>query len=274
PRVYQLLADAGFSDALFNPRQHWCCELVDEYVLQQTIAVVERLGVADLLREPRTADAILDASGFVPAFWTPLRWLLDRLVAARLATRDANGRYRLAAPLVRADLDPLRREGLEADPSYAPAFALVDEAAALYPAVARGETTGDAALLRRAGLWFAYFSNANGYYALTNRVTAHAAAARLVDSARVLEVGAGLGSATEAFVERLRECGTLGRLASYHVTEPVPLFRRRAERTVRAAHPDVPLAFGPLDMNAPWEEQDVAPGGADLVWGVNVFHLA
>src|SRR5207249_9099345 len=135
------------------------------------------------------------------------------------------------------------------DPSYAPAFALLDAAAALYPAVARGEIDGERVLFRRAALWFAYLSNANGYYAINNRVAAAAAATRLTDGAAVLEVGAGLGSATEALLEHLQTLGV--RLASYRVTEPVSLFRRRAERTLGASHPGIPLSFSALDLNQP-----------------------
>jgi SAM-dependent methyltransferase len=58
------------------------------------------------------------------------------------------------------------------------------------------------------------------------------------------------------------------------VTEPVPFFRRRAERTLAAASPVVPLTFAALDLNQPWASQGIVPCGADLVWGVNVFHLA
>src|SRR5439155_1264599 len=90
----------------------------------------------------------------------------------------------------------------------------------------------------------------------------------------VPEVGAGVGSATEALLEALAERDTLGALSAYLVTEPVALFRRRAERTLRAAHPGAPLAFAALDVNAPWAAQGVAPGSVRLVWGVNVFHLA
>jgi len=53
----------------------------------------------------------------------------------------------------------------------------------------------------------------------------------------VLEVGAGLGSATEALLDALDERGTLGTLSAYLVTDPVALFRRRTERTLRAVRP-------------------------------------
>src|SRR6184192_2702658 len=192
---------------------------------------------------------------------------------AGVVARAAGARYRLPGPLPSPDLTALRAEGLAADASYAPAFALLDEAATLYPRVARGETDGESALFRKLPLWVAYFSNQNGYYALNNRVTAQVAARRLAGGP-VLEVGAGLGSATEALLEALAERDTPGALSAYLVTEPVALFRRRAEQTLRAAWPGAPLAFAALDVNQPWAAQDVGPASVQLVWGVNVFHLA
>ena len=274
PRLYALLAEAGFGGELLNPRKHRSCELVDAYVLGHVVHLVDRLGLAAPLARASTVDDLLSARAFVPGFHIPLRWLLERLTAEGLVQRDDDG-YRLAGPLPPMDLAALRAEALDADPSYAPTLALVEAAAAIYPAVARGETSGEAALFRKAALWFAYFSNENGYYALNNRVTAQVAAGRLPgDGASVLEVGAGLGSATEALLERLRDRGTLGGLSSYRVTEPVALFRRRAQRTLEVAHRGVPLAFSALDVNQPWAAQGVEPGSAQLVWGVNVFHLA
>ncbi len=274
PRLYAVLAEVGFGPELFNPRQHRACELVERYALALATALFGHLGLADRLREWTTAERLLAQTGFVPTFRPALAWLLARLARAGLLEHDGS-RYRLAQPLPdHPPSEELRTAVLEADPSYAPALALLEQAAALYPPVARGETGGEEALFRRAALWFAYFSNQNGYYAINNRVAAAAVARRLVRGARVLEVGAGLGSATEALLERLAAADELGRLATYRATEPVPLFRRRAERTLRAAHPSVPLLFASLDLNRPWSAQEIAPGSIDLVWGVNVFHLA
>src|SRR3989442_301345 len=120
---------------------------------------------------------------------------------------------------------------------YAPAYVLLDEAAAVYPRVARGETSGERALFLRVALWCAYFSNENRYYAINNRLGAAVAAARLgAEPGCVLEVGAGLGSATEALLELLSARGRLGGLTSYRFTEPVAFFRRRAQRTLEVAH--------------------------------------
>jgi SAM-dependent methyltransferase len=273
PAAYAVLAEANLGPELFNPRQHRACELAELYALQHAIGLVDRLGLAALLAAPRTIDEILAAAGFVPAFRPALAWVLERLADALLVARDA-GRFRLPAALPTPALDAVRAAGLAEDPSYAPAYTLLDEAAALYPRVARGETSGERALFLRASLWAAYFDNRNGYYALSNRVAAHAVATRLPRGARVLEVGAGLGSATAALLEALAASDRVGDVAACRTTEPVVFFRRRAERTLRGAWPAAPLAFDALDVNAPWAAQGVGAATQDVVWGVNVFHLA
>ena len=275
-RMYPIFADAGLGEDVFNPRQHLSCELVELYVLRLAVQLVETLGLAPALAEPRATDEVLALRGFAPGFRAALGWLLERLAVAGLLVREggaAQVRYRLSAPLPEPDLVAARAEALANDPSYAPTYAMLDEAAAAYAKVASGETSGERALFQKLSLWVAYFSNSNGYYALNNHVGAAAAAARLPSAGgRVLEVGAGLGSATEALLDRLAGHGR--DLAGYRVTEPVLAFRRRAERNLTAAYRDVPLAFAALDVNQPWAAQGVVPGSFDLIWGVNVFHLA
>jgi SAM-dependent methyltransferase len=269
PRVYDVLAEAGFGADLFNPRQHRSCGLVDRYAVAHAAGLLRTLELEPLLTTPQGLEALVAARGFAAPFRRQLAWLLRFLAHAGVLAEDG-GRYRLVGTPP-ATLDELRAAVLDTDASYAPALALLDEAAAIYPRVARGETSGERALFLRARLWADYFDNANGYYGLTNRVAARAAAARVPPRGRVLELGAGLGSATGALLAEVGDVSTLG---AYDVTEPVPFFRRRAERTLAAAHPGAPLAFGALDVNAPWTAQGAAPGGHELVYGVNVMHLA
>lgn len=241
--------------------------------MHTVLDVCARLGVLPLLVAPRSPDALCAARGFGPAFARPLRWLLERLRGAGLVERTGDA-YRLAAVPPAPTLAAIRAAGLDLDPSYAPAYELLDVAAALYPRVALGEVAAERALVLRVGLWVSYFSNANGYYALNNRVAARAAAARLAPGGDVLEVGAGLGSATLALLDELATRGRLATLGRYRCTEPVPFFRRRAERALAEAWPAVAAAVADLDVSRPWAAQGIAPGAAALVWGVNVFHLA
>jgi len=261
PRVYDTLVAAGLSPDPFDPIQDRACKLVDLYTLHVAIDLLRELADPGLLAHGASADELLAKGGYVAAFRPALGWLLGRVAAAGIDVRT---------PLPRTDRAAVRAACLAIIPSYVPAFTLMDEAAALYPRVARGEANGDRALLMKASLWVAYFDNRNGYYALNNRLVAKAAAARAEGAgpARVLEVGAGLGSATEAVLESLPS------VERYHVTEPLPFFRRRAERTLRAAYPSIALEFGALDVNGSWVAQGVRPASHSLVVGVNVFHLA
>ncbi len=273
PRAYERLAAAGLAPDPFNPAQHRSCELVERYAVDTALDLCSRLGVLELLHAPRSVQALCAARGFLPAFERPLRWLLERLVAADVLAR-AGTSYELSGPPREPALAALRAEALADDPSYAPAYDLLDAVAALYPGVARGEVQAERALFLRARLWAAYFDNANGYYALSNRVAARAAAVRLGSGGQVLEVGSGLGSATDALLAELRARGALGLVTAFRATEPALFFRRRAQRTLEQSWPDVALTFDALDVNRPWAAQGVEPGTYALVWGVNVFHLA
>jgi SAM-dependent methyltransferase len=273
PRAYALLAEEGFGEDLFNPRQHVACELVERYATERATELCRRLALDALLATPQTVETIRRQRGWEPRVTPALAWLLARLAdTGRLTRSDAT--YHLQAPLPAPAHEVLRERALAIDASYAPAYDLLDETAAAFPAIARGETTGERALLGKLALWIRYFDNRNGYYALNNRVTARAVAARLGAGAHVLEVGAGLGSATEALCEELSAGAALDRIARYRATEPVPFFSRRAERVLSGLYPVLPLTVASLDVNVPWAEQGVAPGSQQLVWGVNVFHLS
>lgn len=263
-RVLAALAADGLGD-VFHPAQHRACLLVERYVSERVLDVAAALGLGDALAAGTSLDALA-----VPDRRDALAWLCRRLAADGRLVADADG-WRLAAPLPASIAGAVRAEALAETPDYAPAYDLVDAAATAYPRVLGGETTGEEALLARLALWLAYFSNRHGYYALNNHVAARAAAKRLGAGAHVLELGAGLGSATEALLAR---CDGGAALATYAVTEPQPFFRRRATRTLTADFPSAPLAFDDLDLNQPWAAQGIAPGSRTLVWGVNVFHLA
>src|SRR5262245_52347462 len=135
PRAYALLAEAGFGDDLFNPRQHRCGVLLELYTHHLAGALVARLGVTALLDRPRSVDELIAALGFVPGFRAPLAWLLAYLATGGTLTTVPPDRYRLTGPPPAPTPESLRMEVLALDPGYAPAYALLDEAAAIYPRV-------------------------------------------------------------------------------------------------------------------------------------------
>jgi SAM-dependent methyltransferase len=143
--------------------------------------------------------------------------------------------------------------------------------------VLRGEITGESVLFGpdRIGAWADYFSNDNPLYAISNTIGAVACDAALpAGSCSILELGGGLGSGGSALLSRLRANGRLGRVASYRFTEVAVPFLRRAQRTLSAGFPEVPLAFAVLDMDKPFAPAGVAPQSFAVVHGVNTLHVA
>jgi len=265
---------------LFDDSLYRSCELVDRYALDLAYELAHRLEIAARLESAAGASAaeLLAERGFAPRFAAPLEWLLARLAEDGALERvggEEPPRYRATGTLRRGEPDELRELGAAIDPEIARTLDLLDAAASSWPAVAGGRATGEQELFGagRIGLWIAYFHNRNRPYSLSNRMTAIAVANRFPPGGRILEVGAGAGSATEALLEELERRGRLGDVAAYDATEPSPFFRRRAERELGARFPGVPLRFSAFDIDRPVGEQGLA-GGYDVVVGVNVLHVA
>ncbi len=266
-------------------------QAVENYGVEWAIELVHQLAIAEVLgREATTPEDLIEELSLAPAFAPALHWLLRRLKdAGHLVSIENPGDpalqtgaapsplYSLPRPLRPAAVAALRAQALALAPSNAAALDLLDAAGESYPKVARGEVSGQQALLgpHRVALWARYFHNDNPIYAINNIIAATAVANRLpAAQGRILEVGAGGGSGARALLDRLDQQGHLASLASYRITEPSPFFRRRAQRELTAAYPQQPLAFAELDIDKPWQDQGIEAESVDLIFGVNVIHVA
>lgn len=290
PALYDHLGE--IPEALVSERVYWSVELVERYAREWAVELAHGLGVPERLEtvdEGATAADLAERLGLdvdrAPGFRQPLGWLLQELTllgalhAVGTPSLADGRRFRLAGALREPQRQAVREAALEHDPGNAPFLDLLDLAGRSWPRVAAGEVQGERALLgpENLGLWTRYFSNDNPAYALNNRFAAVAAAHRLPPGdgpVRVLEVGAGAGGATLAFLEALEERGELDRVEVYRLTEPAALLRRRGQREVAARWPGLAVEAAALDVDLPWAEQGAEPGSVDLVFGVNVFHVA
>jgi SAM-dependent methyltransferase len=282
-RASELLSE--YPADLFTERLHRSIELTHRYALELSVQVLDRLGLRPHLRVWQGVDELSERCSLQPGFRTALRWLLEQGGAlgwletdSALAPASPARRYRIADTSWSPDLAQLRSAALAMGAGNAATLDLLDHAASIYPAVARGELSADRALLapETIELWLTYFDNVNPAYAVNNWVGGFAAASRLANRSRftVLEVGAGAGSGTDVLLRLLEERGLAPALARYVVSEPGAFFRRRAERTLRRRFPELPLAFQTLDINEPWESQGISRGSVDLVYAINVMHVA
>ena len=279
PRLAQWLK--GYPPLLLSERLHRSIELMERYSIDLAIDLLGQMDVIDQLGECRSAKKLCQALSFQPRFSSTLDWLLKRLLETgciEARTDHDTQFYRLRHAPWRPELARLRSIGLDIDCANAPTLDLLDQAASLYPAVARGEQSGEQGLLRAQAipLWLNYFNNDNLTYAVNNWVAATVAADRLTTQRklRILELGAGAGSAGETLLRCFDERGLLPCIKRYLITEPNAFFRRRGQRELSKQYRDLPLEWGPLDIDLPWDSQGVARGEIDLVYGVNVLHVA
>ena len=258
-------------------------DLYDEFVYRLTLQVFKGAGLEAATQESgRTLDVAARA-GFEPAHsLIPLDWILQQLATRHIIVRedavDGTRWRRSPGPLPVLDPDSIREEQAALDPSWLPAYALAGMVARDYVRFLRAEVPGEEILFSpaRFRLWIDYFSNANGLYAVNNRVGAIAVAEWLPHpEATILELGGGLGSAATALLEAFDAADRLGTLRAYHFTELVPAFLRRGQQALQARFPEFSrLSFGSLDMNRAFEPQGVAPASRSVVYAVNTLHVA
>jgi SAM-dependent methyltransferase len=258
-------------------------DLYDEFVYRLTLRVFQDAGLEAATREPASTPDVAARAGLEPGrALIPLDWILRQLATRRVLegvdAAEGTRWQRSPGPLPALDPEPVREEQAWLDPSWLPAYTLAQTVARDYVRFLRGEVAGEEILFSpaRFRLWIDYFSNANGLYAVNNRVGAIAVAEWLPHpGAAVLELGGGLASAARALLEGLEAAGRLGELSAYHFTELVPAFLRRGQQALQARFPDLSgLTFAVLDMNRPFEAQGVAPGSQSVVYAVNTLHVA
>jgi SAM-dependent methyltransferase len=279
PRLAQCLQQ--FPPAVFSERLYQSIELMERYSVELAVDLSRQLNLVDQLDGWRSADELCGALSFQPRFKFALRWMLERLVESGCAQARNNGEsrcYHLRDTLWEPDLKALRAIGLSIDPANAATLDLLDHAASLYVAVASGQQSGDHNLLGPQGvpLWLNYFHNDNLTYAVNNWVGAvlavdHVSTHRTL---RILELGAGTGSASEILLQLLAERDLLPRVERYRITEPNAYFRRCNQRKLTAQYPNVPLEWAPLDLDFPWKSQGIDSKEFDLVYAVNVMHIS
>lgn len=257
------------------------CDLFEEYVFRLTLDVFRRAELAAALATPAStgeAAARTGLDGRVAPL--PLDWILRELASRGVlgaSEDDGVARYRLPGALPDLDAASVLDEQRRHDPAALPSYAIAALAAEHYPAVLRGETTGEQVLFgpERIGTWSDYFSNGNTLYAISNTIGAIACEQAFpTGGGAILELGGGLGSGAEALLTRLVASGRAADVSSYRFTEVSIPFLRRGQKTLPSGFPGVPFAFARCDMNRAFSEANVAPGAYALVHGVNTLHVA
>lgn len=264
--------------ALIDDRFVTSCDLFEEYVSRQALAILRATGLAAACATPACVREAVSRAGLNPGIaLVPSTWLLEMAAERGWVARSGNGdepSYLVDRPLPALPPDEVRDAQAHHDPACLPAYDIAQLAATHYPAVLRGSLSGEQALFGPEGIlpWMKYFSNDNPIYALSNRIGAIAAASALAPGeADILEIGTGLGSGADALLELLE---TRQVACRYLATDVSPLFLKRARRLLAARHPRACVETAALDIDRPFAGQGLAAASRSLVFGVNVLHVA
>ena len=257
-------------------------DLFEEYSTRLTLDLFRTLGLEAACRSEASVAQAIARSGLEPEMATmPVSWILAMLAARKwLGVRvdnDGERRYWIERPLPVLSADEILERQRAHDPRCLPSFEIAALAAAHYPAVLSGQTSGEQALFGAEGIvpWVRNFSNDNPLYAISNKVGAIAAAHALPPGpAAILEIGGGLGSAADTLLGHLEDSGRSAQVASYHLTEISPLFLKRAQRNLAARYAHCHMRFSALDIDQPFATAAITPQSCQLAYGVNVLHVA
>jgi SAM-dependent methyltransferase len=265
---------------IFNDRFVASYELFEEYVARQALAIFRSAGLEAACREETNVAAAMQRARLDPGIArVPVAWILnmvaDRGWIARKCDPSGEMLFCVDRPLPALPPALIRQKQEEHDAACLPAYDIAELAAGHYPAVLRGETSGEQALFGPEGVlpWVKYFSNDNPIYGVSNTIGAIAAERALPPGeAYILEIGTGLGSGADALLHRLEARGRGS--CSYLMTDVSPLFLKRALRTIASRHPATAVATATLDIDRPFGAQGIEPGRYSLAFGVNVLHVA
>ncbi|MET7403586.1 beta-ketoacyl synthase N-terminal-like domain-containing protein, partial [Dactylosporangium sp. NPDC005572] len=172
------------------------------------------------------------------------------------------------------DPSRLRAEILARHPDAEPFLRLLDVAVPAYPAVLRGETPATEVLFPSSGLdlMTGVYRGNPAYDFYTGEVARFVAAAAGVRArqgrapVRVLEIGAGTGSTTQAVLEALAPLGGV----EYHYTDVGGSFVAHGRRTFAARYPFV--RFRVYDADRDPAGQGLDPGTFDVVLAASALH--
>ncbi|MFN7967654.1 MAG: class I SAM-dependent methyltransferase [Acidobacteriota bacterium] len=267
---------------LFNETFVESCDLIERFTVALTLQVLQRCDLEVKFAAGATLSEAMTHAQLKPEVAEPaLRWMLRLLCAHDQADDDRRGdltHYRLRNDRQRDDIPRLRELQAALDPTALPAYRIAEIAAEGYPEFLRGEKRGDELLFRAETFdaWPEYFSNHNPLYAINNRVAAAAVLHwQRGPIGRVLELGGGMGSAALALVAALDSAQRSDTLSSYLFSELSPVFLRRGQRALTAALPSAASAlFRRLDIDLPLAPQGIEKDSVDLVYAVNVLHVA
>ncbi len=268
--------------SIFSNRYYKAYELSEKHTLAVTLDVMSKTLILDALKEKNmTAIELQRIMNFDVHSIIPLKWILDfssRFGALSKTKMHDNIYYYFDNNLPNLDIHDLARKILEIDSSFKVSIDLIESVARYYPAFLKGEKNGFDILFSEhcKDVWFEYFDNSFNGYRVFNEVSA-LMLYRIIskkDSLRILELGGGVGGATEIILKKLKNSGNIKKLKEFTFSDISPLFLRTGNKKLMTIDDDLSYSLRKIDFNKSLVNQGVKENSIDIVYGINTFHVA
>ncbi|WP_127531401.1 class I SAM-dependent methyltransferase [Paenibacillus kobensis] len=250
----------GSSSHLFTKEYHLAFEYVERYTANAILRSLSREGI--------TFDRPLDAQAVIRKVegltWAEpiIQWALEFLVQ-KGALSYWGGEYSLK-----------QIEEVSFTPNsinIGSSLAVIDVVEASWGDILRGRTNILRLLMPNEGrsMWEAYFSNEHGLYSVHNQWLAEFLSSVIGVNDKVLELGAGYGSAAIAAMDKTtKKCAFSGQV---YLTDRSPSLARLAAKELHKRFPTINIESGKLDIDAQWQDDGQR---YDVIYAVNVLHCA
>jgi ubiquinone/menaquinone biosynthesis C-methylase UbiE len=255
------------------------------YVSHLIFDVLNETGItAKIETDFVTVDDIVDKFNLDPCISpVPLTWMLGYLsqqgCIVKKYDNNSNVGYKLEQKFPKSNSEGIEKKLLSLSKDFQPSCELLRKVAQKYPDFLRGYDSGFNILFvhDKMQCWRQYFTNYNAGYCFYNTFGAYGVSRWFPPKKEiiVLEVGCGTGSGTIALMNHLKECNLTRHIKNYIISDISLTFlktiREDIDKHVTAAPPFV---LKRVDINRPFVKQEIADNSIDIIYGVNVLHVA
>lgn len=270
---------------IFTETHYKLFEFANLYVTYLIFNIFKRSGIMERVESIFvTVDEIIEAFDLEPrSSFIPLTWMLEFLSEQGYIVKkiddDQRICYKMSKKIPFCDIDGIEKSLLAISKDFLPSCELLRKVAQGYPDFFRGRKSGFDILFTddKMSRWNQYFSNENSGYAMYNTFGAYGVSHWFPNKKGLvaLELGCGTGSATGALLNHLNKCNFARHIQSYILSDISLTFVKMAKEIIDKHITSVPpLVLKRLDINRSFVKQGIDYNSIDIIYGVNVLHVA
>jgi SAM-dependent methyltransferase len=271
--------DKTFINALFNKDYYSGLAAIELYMAKIALGILNDAGVSGYLTEDfRTVEETKETFQFHAQSEALLSWVL-RYLALKGFAQSRNSAYKLNSRVPDLDTGDDERQILGFTPSADIFIQLVQRIRADMGNFLSGRKKGGDILFadKTLSLWYDFFNNKFYGYSVLNYGVAYGIA-KWFSGTRgksMLELGSGTSGATVKAFQALRDNNLLESMDSITLTDIVPALLNLGKKNIDTnINPSPEYKQEILDINKPFADQGFAGYHFDIIYGVNVMHVA